>query len=296
MLRHHRDVLRLAVRALGSGGTRVSPTRVLWRCSGPCSAPKTVIYTGRPEGAPWHLWSPGKAHTLEVEMETPCRNCDECRQRRRNLWTARAAAEVRAAPRTWFCTLTVRPEEQYKAALIAQRRAVAKGYNWETLSEDEKFLFVHNSLAPELTRFIKRVRKNTGASLRYLAVVERHKSGLPHYHMLVHECIGSVKYDDLRSQWHLGFGQFKLTDPRSALYVTKYLSKDASARVRASQHYGNPRSGGANPPNALGGRGRSEAEERRAVKTSPPEQASAQSEGRKPPDLPLQERTQGSKG
>ena len=44
----------------------------------------------------------------------------------------------------------------------------------------------------------------------------------------------------LEDAWKLGFTSFKLVEPASstASYVTKYLTKSALARVRASVHYG----------------------------------------------------------
>lgn len=113
-------------------------------------------------------------------------------------------------------------------------------------SEQSQFNKHVNAIGPEIGKFLKRVRKNTGAKLRYLLVAEPHKSGLPHFHMLIHQCDTHipVRYDDLKSQWRLGFSAWKLTDYKSASYVCKYLSKSLRARVRASQAYGTT-------PNAL---------------------------------------------
>jgi hypothetical protein len=80
--------------------------------------------------------------------------------------------------------------------------------------------------------------------MRFLLVAEAHKTGLPHYHALIHEVDPErpVRSRILRQQWTLGFSQCKLVaqgdETKSASYVAKYLAKSAAARVRASQGYG----------------------------------------------------------
>ena len=93
----------------------------------------------------------------------------------------------------------------------------------------------------EVTRYLKRVRKESGARVRYLLVAERHKSGQPHLHIMVHEADQErpVRYATLANQWKLGFVHFKLAqDTKTAAYVCKYISKALLARVRASLRYG----------------------------------------------------------
>ena len=93
----------------------------------------------------------------------------------------------------------------------------------------------------QFTLGFKRLRKNTGASIRFVLVAERHKSGAPHFHALIHEAVGSppVRYADLyRDLWSLGFSKYKLAEKGHASYVTKYLTKSSEARVRASLRYG----------------------------------------------------------
>lgn len=72
-------------------------------------------------------------------------------------------------------------------------------------------------------------------------VAERHKSGLPHYHALVHEVhqLYPVTYRILTDAWDYGHIHAKLVQgPAAARYCAKYLSKSAEARVRASGAYG----------------------------------------------------------
>ena len=149
--------------------------------------------------------------------------------------------EVVMAERTWFGTLTLRPDRQQFALDSARMKCARQGIDFDGLSDDERFRLRHNFVSQELTRWMKRVRKNSGAPLRYCLVAEAHKSGAPHYHVLIHECDPAlpVRKEVLKSAWTWGFTKFVLVkDQRAALYVTKYLSKDARARVRASLQYG----------------------------------------------------------
>ena len=74
---------------------------------------------------------------------------------------------------------------------------------------------------------------------------EKHRSGFPHLHMLVHEYPGGgeVKKRQLDSQWKLGFSHWRLLPPeemgKAARYVAKYITKDGG-RVRSSIKYGKP--------------------------------------------------------
>lgn len=177
---------------------------------------------------------------MTVELEVACRSCEACLRARARLWSARAVAETRVWPRTWFGTMTLRPEEVFRTLTVARVNARARAVPMEGESELAQFSRHVAAVGPEVGRFIKRVRKNTGSKLRYLLVAEPHKSGVPHFHMLVHQTTlhELVRYDDLKSQWLLGFSSWKLCDHRSASYVCKYLSKSLRARVRASQAYG----------------------------------------------------------
>lgn len=114
----------------------------------------------------------------------------------------------------------------------------SKGSDGET----PEILVRHLGIGPEITKYLKRVRKQSKCSFRYLLVMEAHKSGLPHYHMFLHETPsgGEVPKRILKYQWHLGFTDFKLVDDahRRADYICKYLAKSNLARVRASKGYG----------------------------------------------------------
>lgn len=213
---------------------------------------------------------------MSIEIHTRCRNCDNCRKVRANLWRFRAKAEWACAARTWLGTLTLRPDQHYRALMSARHKVTRQGLDFDALSEAERFGLIHNEISPEITKLLKRLRENSKAPLRYMIVTELHKSGLPHFHVLLHEVRADkpIRYQQLASEWPLGFSKWKLvTDRNGAAYVSKYLTKSLlRARVRASQKYGqgytlsehsfNPEKYGLNvesmtpsSPSALGGVG-----------------------------------------
>lgn len=147
-------------------------------------------------------------------------------------------------------------------ALSRARRSVdAQGVDYETLSADEQFDLLTRETSRLVTLYFKRLRKGeigdrtrdglqTGetaswqfppASFRYMVVAEAHKSGLPHYHVLLHELAGCqpVRKAAIKRHWSAGFSDAKLVhDERAATYAAKYLGKAGLVRVRASIGYG----------------------------------------------------------
>lgn len=154
------------------------------------------------------------------------------------MWRERAKIEMAQAHRTWLCTYTMSPENHYENQAATMVRLLARGRKIDELDPDELFRETNQTAAIELTKMLKRIRKNY-AAVRYLLVTERHKSGYPHWHMLIHEEKQPVTYRQLASEWSFGFTNFKLLkDIEAAGYVAKYLSKSMQARVRASIRYG----------------------------------------------------------
>lgn len=123
----------------------------------------------------------------------------------------------------------------------ASSRLTRGGVDIELLSNREQFEELCKEFGREVTLWLKRIRKRIQGKLRYLLVFERHKSGLPHAHILVHDMDVNhpVRHADLASEWKLGFTKFKLCEAlKTAWYVAKYLSKSVESRVRASLGYG----------------------------------------------------------
>lgn len=237
-------VARMAAPGLGRGLVQKDESNLHWDISGRCENPVPVVI----EGAGARLV--GIRHVrdhralkalLTLTLETKCRKCPACLRARRNLWAYRAKEEVAKWSRTWFATFTFTPHNHAVLAMRASARLSARGTDIELLSAADREAIVSREYGAEITKYFKRLRKNTGADLRYILVTERHKNGLIHYHALIHEVDPSnpVRHASLTASWKLGFTQFKLVnDPQCAWYVAKYLNKDAEARVRASLRYG----------------------------------------------------------
>lgn len=148
-----------------------------------------------------------------------------------------------------MCTLTTSTERDWLVDMACAGRVA----EFWSLPPEGKFPHQALEMGKEATKFLKRLRKNTGCSYRYLLIVETHdsrdtspeKRGRPHMHMLLHEFPGQpVRKAKLEKAWRWGFGSYKLvdTDQWAAWYVSKYISKALDCRTRASQHYGNPHS------------------------------------------------------
>lgn len=248
--RHRIDRMRrLTARALSDGASRSGLAATAWDLAGNCLAPVTRNLAGykmvsdltndsdRPREL---LVRPGGAMFMDLQVR--CRRCVRCRRHRAALWRARARNECAIASRTWFGTLTLSPNRQAWVTMNARKLAEQRVIEWSSATQEDVFKLRCAVIGAEFTRYLKRVRKNSGAPLRYLLVSEAHKSGLPHLHMLVHQQreLQPILYDQLKKPWHWGFVNFKLVDDhkRSAAYVCKYLSKSMLVRVRASLRYG----------------------------------------------------------
>ena len=248
-----RDWASLARTALSRGGTikSQSPNIVEWDAAGRCSQPIYREIVGREDLTPIRrgVWSTrrrgraGPRHTIELWVR--CRKCPACLRARSAHWRMRVVAELSASPgRSWFGTITLSPHHHSMMLFRARARLRARGTIWEGLSEAEQYAERLRETGRELTLWMKRVRKESNATLRYCLVAEQHKSGLPHYHIVVHEVDGPVTHRTLSNQWALGFTKFNVVahgdEAKTARYVAKYLTKAASCRIRASAFYGSP--------------------------------------------------------
>lgn len=201
---------------------------------------------------PVHIEEVGGSYSRPIiDTFVRCRKCEACLKHRRSVWTARASFEIGAHERTWMVTLTMDPANQHRMRLLAARRLARNGDSLEGLPADRQFAEVWREFGVEVTKYFKRLR-SAGAAFDYLQVVEAHKSGLPHVHVLLHER-AACTYRLITGRWQLGFAHAKLVEGTDAArYVTKYLMKSALARVRASVAYGSPPQGKAShgPPPA----------------------------------------------
>lgn len=202
-------------------------------------APGLGLIDNHGRKASWQYADPARPVPIHADVAVRCRKCPNCLKARSAQWRIRAQHELRAAPRTWFGTLTLSPDSHFRIANLCRLRLAEQGLDFDALEPDDQFSERVREVNVELTKYIKRVRKQSKAKIRYILVVEAHKSGLPHWHCLIHEVKEPVRYRCLTEQWPLGFSNFKqVSGEASAGYVCKYLAKSALARVRASKDYG----------------------------------------------------------
>lgn len=245
----------LQLKAVQHGATvhrasdRVGPSSTVeWDVSGRCQRPATLELYARTSSAikcltgKFPRFAPSKTGFRRVILHTECRKCLVCRRKRQMKWFHRSRQEYELASRNWFGTLTLSPEQHFMCETRIRDALAKQGVDFEALSGPEKFSERAKEVGKLVTLWLKRVRKNSGSPLRYLLVCEAHKSGLPHVHVLMHEqdIAFPLRWKVLASAWQWGFCKFNLAkDTRSALYLTKYLTKALDVRVRASQNYGN---------------------------------------------------------
>lgn len=209
---------------------------------------------------------------LFVAYKVRCRKCGPCLRARQFYW-ARAAmrhseATHRAGLRTWFGTLTFTPEAQRHCLESAMMRWADQPHRsgvipdwWDEAHCDERFRLVREEMV-ELTKlYWKRLRKGVKrctkcypkgpakgrgwdhppAKFKYFLVFERHKSGLPHIHWLMHETEAPILHKTLQCQWPHGMVKIVLVKGddirRAGFYVSKYLGKAVQARQIASLGY-----------------------------------------------------------
>lgn len=230
----------LSLRALDKGGRIVRPGTIEWNAAGRCEKPVRVEL----RGVQHDLYGRVEARELQhptryLDMEVPCRRCANCLWRKAMHWMHRSSNEIEVSPRTWLVTLT------FNATIRARIRMGAiqavGGKAWEQLSREQRSTKLADQANKYVTLWMKRVRKNTGPGVRYVSVIELHKDGTPHGHLLVHEAReNQVLHRHLTDEWTYGFSNAKLVEdgPVAARYVAKYLAKSPITRVRASVGYG----------------------------------------------------------
>lgn len=231
--------------------------------AGNCQSPVMISLTGMRDrriellqefNRPWHdsamvdgknnYIGPGfselPAQPRHIDLAVRCRKCEACQRSRQHHWRMRAQLEIGNAHRTWFGTLTLCPERQFYLVATARDRLRRAGTNYDDLCHDEQFIENCKELVAEMQRYLKRLRKDKSV-FRYLWVIERHKSGAPHVHILVHEKAEPVRHKTLTKHWSYGFSKFNLVaqDEKTKIiyYVAKYLTK-ALTRPYASLKYG----------------------------------------------------------
>jgi len=139
-----------------------------------------------------------RVQPITIEIEARCRKCFACKRRRSMFWQGRAMTEFQNADRTLFGTFSMSPEEHCRLDDLITIRLAEGRVNFNELSSDEIFQERVKEFGAEVTKWIKRVRKQlrlAPQSLRYLLIAEVHDSdrtsdemrGRPHFHILLHE-------------------------------------------------------------------------------------------------------------
>lgn len=177
-----------------------------------------------------------KGFVKKIQVFHPCRKCLNCLRLRQYIWRRKARVELQRHAKAWFVTLTFKPDERLKH-LYAAQTLVNKGSSGAP--EPELTAELIKTTGKEVQNFLKRVRHHAKEEIRILFVSELHKDGFPHWHGLIFgEEITKAK---IEQSWYSGFTAVKLVRDEGSLdYVTKYLSKDAQSRIRASLHFGRP--------------------------------------------------------
>jgi hypothetical protein len=189
--------------------------------------------------------------SLETAGWFPCRKCDKCILFRRLRWRDRIRREIAFAPRSWMVTLTF---SDLHLSGIRLQAAADRSKPFETALERACYKHVQ--------RYLKRVRKMGKCQFRYVGIFELGaQTGRGHYHLIVSEVHRSnpVLKRVLNDQWR-SFVEAHLVsggDGDPASYVSKYLTKSAVTRPRASRRYGEPAPApiGQAPPRKTGGQG-----------------------------------------
>nr|QJB20797.1 MAG: replication initiator protein [Microvirus sp.] len=189
-----------------------------------------------------HIGGYAEPHKRSAWVSVRCRRCQPCQDHRRKVWTARAMHEIQQSPRSWFITLTFRPEVRFQLECQADNTCrLRRAERLSELGSVERYRAITAEAGQAVTLWLKRLRAVSGAKLRYLLVTEAHKDGFPHFHLVLHETAGLVTKRQIENAWRRnGFSHCRVIDRdgKAAYYACKYLNKSALTRVRASLHYG----------------------------------------------------------
>lgn len=235
----------IAWRALQEGGRKTGPITWEWNAAAGCEQPVYRLIKSRRTNLFGEVEAvEGQHPTRFLDMHVPCRKCGACLRRKAAHWRLRMIEELRtcdnAGARTWRGTLTLNPHHRALALMMQRKKHSVQEI--AAMSPERRTASLANCFQPYVTRYLKRVRAESGAALRYISVTEPHKDGTPHWHMLVHEVLSEqpVRHAVLATQWTHGFSNWKLVDSAglAAAYPAKYLSKYPASRVRASVGYG----------------------------------------------------------
>lgn len=270
------DFNRKVLRAVKSGASLKRDSSGLpvvdWGLSAnsknPCKTPVKVATTYA-----YHDVMKEEGYAGQLHIHARCRKCDKCGNAKRSLWAYRAYAEgEKTAGRSWFVTFTfgrgehwdklTRSPVSFKGSdileLEVQKRALEANIPIPSVGSPAWSIMASQAARGLVSSAIKRLRKATAkrGRFRFLAVVEKHKSGWPHVHLILYEgATNTLTFNAIRKCWQ-GFsmgwtsaelvrkgdkaedGNTEISSAVGAAYITKYLGKDASSVVWASVRFG----------------------------------------------------------
>lgn len=255
MRKHHQldRWAKTAVRAYAHGAEIASASTIKWDVAGngklACKRPVYREYVGRRAMKMSHDWRNAKeiVESRTLELDVRCRKCEACLEHRKLYWRALARNEIECSARTWFGTLTLAPDWQVWAQASARLRLASAGIDYDQATREIQFAESVAEIMPEITRWLKRVRKQSSVKnrqkardkdgctatvgqrcschrqadyvvpLKYLLVVEEHTGGgaahgLPHFHLLLHEGSADhpIRHSVLEEKWKMGWSHFRL--------------------------------------------------------------------------------------
>lgn len=159
-------------------------------------------------------YSPINLSDGDDELIVPCGKCVFCLVNKRNDWSYRLMIEYKVSKSAAFITLTY----------------------------SDKFLPDQGVSKRHFQLFMKRLRKRSGARLRYYAVGEYGtKTGRPHYHAIIFNFQGDERF--LQSIWStrkrepFGIVHIGKVNEASIRYTTKYVIQRSSV---SSQYVAEP--------------------------------------------------------
>lgn len=136
-----------------------------------------------------------------------CGKCYECRRQSGRAWQIRMCEELKSEPNAIFITLTL-SDDSFRELETAAR------------SKDE------NTVAKvAIRRFLERIRKETGKSMRHWFITEKGHEGTKRLH-LHGICWGKGTRELVKNHWkygHIFIGDY--VDESTMNYITKYMTK-----------------------------------------------------------------------
>lgn len=169
-------------------------------------------------------------------LQLPCRHCVGCRLAKSREWANRVVMEQLYYEESWFLTLTYDDEHLPSAFPVD--------------SATGEILSVHATLVKsDLQKFLKRLRFNSGQSIRYFASGEYGtQTYRPHYHLLIfglhlddlqvikHNFDNQPYYtsDFIAKCWPFGIHILGQVTWQSAAYVARYTMKKATYGIDSS--------------------------------------------------------------